>query len=104
MIILKVTKNKISPSFSLCKIHFWKNHMRIKVTAARHPPPPPVNYLHVKYLSQQFDNNVLDLVKPKVFYPYRYKSNFEKLKEELPSKEKFYIGLTNKENEHAVNV
>ena len=25
-----------------------------------------------KYLSQQFDNNVLDLVKQKVFYPYGY--------------------------------
>ena len=32
-----------------------------------------------KYLSQEFDNNVLDLVKQKEFYPYRYMSNFEKI-------------------------
>ena len=43
-----------------------------------------------KYLSQEFDNNVLDLIKQKAFYPYEYMSDFEKFKEELPSKEKFY--------------
>ena len=31
-----------------------------------------------KYLSQEFDNNVLDLVKQKGFYPYEYMSHFEK--------------------------
>ena len=31
-----------------------------------------------KYLSQEFDNNVLDLVKQKGFYPYKYTSDFEK--------------------------
>ena len=31
-----------------------------------------------KYLSQEFDNNVLDLVKQKGFYPYEYMSDFEK--------------------------
>ena len=44
-----------------------------------------------KYLSQEFDNNVLDLVKQKGFYPYEYMNDFEKSKEQLPNKEKFYI-------------
>ena len=48
-----------------------------------------------KYLSLEFDNNVLDLVKQKGFYPYEYMTDFEKFKEELPSKEKFYSPLTN---------
>ena len=43
-----------------------------------------------KYLSQELHNNVLDLVKQKGFYPNEYMSNFEKFKEELSSKEKFY--------------
>ena len=47
-----------------------------------------------KYLSQEFDNNELDAVKQKRFYPYEYMSNFKKFKEELPSKEKFYSYLT----------
>ena len=34
-----------------------------------------------KYLSQEFDNNVLDLVKQRGFYPYEYIINFEKFKE-----------------------
>ena len=34
-----------------------------------------------KYLSQEFDNNVLDLVKQKGFYPLQYMSDFEKFKE-----------------------
>ena len=49
-----------------------------------------------KYLSQEFDMNVLDLVKQKEFYPYEYMSDFEKFKEELSIKEKFYISLTRK--------
>ena len=62
-----------------------------------------------KYLSQEFDNNVLDLVKQKGCYPYQYISGFEKFKEELPSKEKFYSLLTDrkisgKEYEHVLNV
>ena len=47
-----------------------------------------------KYLSQEFDNNVLDLVKQKGFYSYEYMSNFEKFKEKLSSKEKFCSSLT----------
>ena len=47
-----------------------------------------------QYLSQQFDNDVLDLVTQKVFYLYEYMSDFEKFKEELPHKDKFYSSLT----------
>ena len=47
-----------------------------------------------KYLSQEFDNNVLNLVKQKGFYSYEYMSDFEKFKEELPDKEKFCSFLT----------
>ena len=49
-----------------------------------------------KYLSQEFDNNVLNLVKQKGFYSYEYMSDFEKFKEELPDKEKFCSFLTAK--------
>ena len=59
-------------------------------------------------MPQEFDNNVLYLVKQKGVYPYKYLNDFEKLKEELPSKEKFYSSLTgrkitDKENEHVWN-
>ena len=47
----------------------------------------------IKYLSQEFHNNVLDLVKQKGFYPYEYIS---KVTEQIPSKEKFYSLLTGK--------
>ena len=47
-----------------------------------------------EYLSQEFDNNVLDLAKQKGFYSYEYMSDFEKFKEELPGKETFYSSLT----------
>ena len=49
-----------------------------------------------KYLSEVFNNNGLDLVKQKGFYPYEYMSDFEKFKEQLRSKEKFYSLLTDK--------
>ena len=60
-------------------------------------------------MSQEFDKNVLDLVKQKGFYPYEYMSDFKKFKEELPSKEKFYSLLTgkkisDKEYEHVLKV
>ena len=76
-----------------------------------------------KYLSQEFDNNILDLTKQKGFYPNNtldlvnqkgfypneYMSDFEKFKEELPKKEKFYSSLTNRKiteqvHEHVLNV
>ena len=41
----------------------------------------------LKYLSQEFDSKVLDLVKQKGFYPYEYMNGFETFKEELLSKE-----------------
>ena len=44
-----------------------------------------------KYLSQELDINALDLLKQKGFYPYQQIRGFEKFKEELPSKKKFYI-------------
>ena len=43
-----------------------------------------------KYLSQELDNNILDLVKHNGFYP-------KKFKKELASKEKFYISLIGRE-------
>ena len=49
-----------------------------------------------KCLSQDFDNNVLNLIKQKGFYPFEYMSDFETFKEQLPSKEKFYSSLTGK--------
>ena len=50
------------------------------------------------YLSQgqEFENNVLHQVKQKGFCPYEYMSDFEKFKEELPSKERFYSSLTDR--------
>ena len=39
-----------------------------------------------KYLSQEFDNNLLDLVRQKGFYPYEYMDYFKKFNEQLPSK------------------
>ena len=47
-----------------------------------------------KNLCREFDNNVLDVVKQKGFYPYENTSNYEKFKEELPSKDNFYSLLT----------
>ena len=49
-----------------------------------------------KYLSQEFYNNMLDLIKQKAFYPYEYMSDFKKFKEQLRSKEKFYSSLAGK--------
>ena len=35
-----------------------------------------------KYLIQEFDNNILDIVKQKGLYPYEYLKDSEKFKEE----------------------
>ena len=51
-----------------------------------------------KYLSQDFDNKILDLVRKKGSYLYEYISDFEKFKEEFPLKEKFCNLLTGKTN------
>ena len=48
-----------------------------------------------KYISQEFDNCVLDLDKQKGFYPYEYMSDFEKFSEELPSKERLNLWFFN---------
>ena len=68
-----------------------------------------LNKDYFKYLSQEFDNNVLNLVKQKGFYTHEYMTHFEKLKEQLRSKEKFYSSLTgkrinDKEYEHVLKV
>ena len=44
-----------------------------------------------EYLSQEFDNNVLDLVKQKGFNSYEYMTGFKKFKEQLPRKESFIV-------------
>ena len=49
-----------------------------------------------QYLSQELDNNVLDLAKQKGFYPYEYMSDFEKFKQKLRRKEKFHSSLTDR--------
>ena len=53
---------------------------------------------HFKYLSQEIDSNVLNLIKQEGFYHDWYMSNFEKFKEKLPSKEKFHSSLIGKKN------
>ena len=50
-----------------------------------------------KYLSQVFDSKVLDLVKQKESYPYKYMSSFEKFKKRLSSKEKYYSLMTDEQ-------
>ena len=49
-----------------------------------------------KYLCQEFDSNIIDLVMQKRFYLYEYMSNCKKFKEELPIKENFYSSLLGK--------
>ena len=53
-----------------------------------------------KYLGQELDNKVLDLVRQKTLDLYEYISDFGKFKEELPSKEKFYSSLTDRNISH----
>ena len=48
-----------------------------------------------KYISQEFDNCVLDLDKQKGFYPYEYMSDFEEFNEELRSKERLTLWFFN---------
>ena len=52
-----------------------------------------------KYLSQELDSKVLDLVKQKGLHPYEYISGFESLKRKIATrKEKFYSSLIGKKN------
>ena len=49
-----------------------------------------------KHFSQEFDIEVLDLVKQKEFYPYEYNSSFEKFWKTLSGKNEFYIWSSGK--------
>ena len=49
-----------------------------------------------RYLSHEFNNNVLDLVKQKLFFPYEYVSDFENLNKNYLAKKKFYSSLRSK--------
>ena len=53
---------------------------------------------YFKYLSQEFDRDVLDLVNLKGFYPNEYMDGFKKFKQQLPSKGKFYSLMTGKKD------
>ena len=60
-------------------------------------------------MSQELDNNLFDLVKPKGVYSYEYVSDFERFKEQLWGKRKCYTSLTakritDKEYEHILKV
>ena len=51
-----------------------------------------------KYLSEEFSDEILKLVKEKGIYPYKYMNNFKRFNEdELPDKSKFFSSL--KDNE-----
>ena len=45
----------------------------------------------IKYLSQEFDTNVLDLVKQTEVCQYEYMTGFEKFKEELLGKILYFV-------------
>ena len=45
----------------------------------------------VKYLNKEFDNNVLDLVKQKGFYPYEYMTILKSLKKNYLAKNTFIV-------------
>ena len=47
-----------------------------------------------KYLSQEFSGNLLELIKQKGVYPYKYMDNFKKFSEDkLPDRCEFYSSL-----------
>ena len=47
-------------------------------------------------MSQEFESEVLNLVKQKVFYSQEHMCDFEKFNETLPSKNEFYSSLSGK--------
>ena len=62
-----------------------------------------------QYLSQEFDSEVLDLIKQKRFYRYEYMSDFEKINQTLLSINEFYSslsgkGISDKEYQHVLKV
>ena len=63
----------------------------------------------LKYTSQEFKGNKLDLMARKGVYPYDYMDSFDKFNEKLPPKEEFYSILNNEnisheDHKHAQNV
>ena len=63
----------------------------------------------LKYTSQIFKNEKLDLMSKKGVYPYDFMDSFEKFDEKLPSKEEFYSilndeDITDDQYKHAQNV
>ena len=67
------------------------------------------NYNQLKYTSEIFKSNKLDLMARKGVYPYDYMDSFDKFNSQLPSKEDFYSVLNDKhiskeDYEHVQNV
>ena len=63
----------------------------------------------VYHLSQEFNDNAIDLLKKKRLNSFDYQDSFEKFKEGLPSKDKFCSTLanrdvSNKNYKHVLNV
>ena len=58
----------------------------------------------MKYLSQELNDNILYQVIQKFFYPYEYMSEFEKFKEKLSSKERFFSLLKSKKTSVTKNI
>ena len=63
----------------------------------------------LKYTSQKFKGEKLDLMSQKGVYPYDFMDSFEKFNEKLPSKEEFYsilndVHISDKDYKHAQNV
>ena len=46
-----------------------------------------------KYLREEYESNMLNLVKQKEFYSFEYISDFENFKEKLPEKKSFMVFL-----------
>ena len=69
-----------------------------------------LNDKNFKYLSEEFSNEQLKLVKEKGIYPHEYMNSFKRFnKDELPNQSKFFSslkesGVNEKEYETAVNV
>ena len=63
-----------------------------------------------KYLSQEFSGKLLELIKQKGMYPYKYKDSFKKFFEDkLPGECEFLCSLkdeciSEKDYSHAINV
>ena len=67
------------------------------------------NYNNLKYTSNKFKGNKLDLMARKGVYPYDYMDSFDKFNEKLPTKEDFFSNMNNehitdKDYQHAQTV